>query len=327
MSPGVFVLLALSLWAGGCAGQQSTLDPAGLDADRIAQMTWVMVVGAVIIWAAVVALGWFFGQPHEAAPSRRRDFLLIVVGGVIVPVVVLTSLLVYGLRALPEHLAHAPDGSLTIDVVGRQWWWDVRYHRDGRDPVITANEIRLPVDAPVQFRLASDNVLHSFWVPALGGKMDMIPGRVTHLRLHPTRTGVFLGACAEYCGTAHALMRLRVVVMPHDQFDAWLASQAAPARVPATPMAAGGQDAFVANGCGACHRVGGTAADGRVGPDLTHVASRTTIGAETTPMTGEHLRRWITDAGRIKPGVHMPTFAALPVDDLQAITAYLETLR
>ena len=125
-----------------------------------------------------------------------------------------------------DTCARAPEGSLVVDVVGKQWWWDVRYRPAGGDEIVTANEIRLPVGEPVQFRLASDNVIHSFWIPALGGKMDMIPGRLTYLRLQPTRTGVFLGTCAEYCGTAHALMRLQVVVMEPEAFRAWLRTQA-----------------------------------------------------------------------------------------------------
>lgn len=310
----------------GCAGMQSALDPSGRDAEQIALLTWTMTAGAVVIWIAVVAIGWYYGRPHEPAPSTRRDSALIIGGGVAIPLVVLTTLLIVGLRSLPAYVARAPEGSLTIDVMGRQWWWEVRYHPPGTEPIVTANEIRLAVDEPVQLRLMSDNVIHSFWVPSLAGKVDMIPGRTTHLRLEPTRTGTFMGVCAEYCGTAHALMRIPVVVMAPDAFEAWLASQAEPAATPTTRVAVAGRDAMLANGCGACHRIDGTAADGISGPDLTHLARRLTLGAGAEPLAGDTLRRWLADAKSIKPGVHMPAFDVLPPDELDAIAAYLEGL-
>jgi cytochrome c oxidase subunit 2 len=179
----------------------------------------------------------------------------------------------------------------------------------------------------VQFRLTSDNVIHSFWIPALGGKMDMIPGRVTHLALQPTRTGVFTGACAEYCGTAHAWMRLHVEVMDRGAFDGWLAGQAAPAAPPASDAARRGQGLLVANGCGACHTVRGTPADGLTGPDLTHVASRRSLAAGVLPNDTEATRRWIALPQHAKPGVLMPAFHMLPEDDVRAVAAYLQDLR
>lgn len=321
------LLIVCAAATAACAGTHSALRPAGVDADRAAWLTWIMSIGAIVIWAAVVALGWYFGRPHAEAPDRRRDWWLIVVGGVIVPLVVLTTLLVFGLRELPAYLARAPEGSLVVDVVGKQWWWDVRYHPAGGDEVITANEIRLPVGEPVQFRLASDNVIHSFWIPALGGKMDMIPGRLTYLRLQPTRTGVFLGTCAEYCGTAHALMRLQVVVMEPEAFRAWLRTQASDAVAPDDATAARGGEAFVTHGCGACHRVRGTVANGGIGPDLTHVAGRRALGAGIRQMSPAELRQWVANASAVKPGVHMPRFDMLPPADLDALAAYLGGLR
>jgi cytochrome c oxidase subunit 2 len=206
------------------------------------------------------------------------------------------------------------------------WWWRVRYLVPGRDPIELANEIRLPVGEPVQFRLTSDNVIHSFWVPALGGKMDMIPGRITHLTLRPSRTGVFSGACAEYCGTSHALMRFYVEVMEKEGFEQWLRHQATPAVVSAGADAQG-PGAFVASGCGSCHTVRGTAAGGRMGPDLTHLASRLSVAAGTLPNEAEALLRWISRPHESKPGVHMPRFDMLPPDDLRALAAYLEALQ
>lgn len=321
------LLIVLAATGAACAGTHSALTPAGVDAERAAGLTWLMSIGAIVIWIAVVALGWLYGRPHNEAPDRRRDWWLIVFGGVIVPLVVLTSLLVYGLRELPAYLTRAPEGSLVVDVVGKQWWWDVRYRPAGGGEIATANEIRLPVGEPVQFRLASDNVIHSFWIPALGGKMDMIPGRLTYLRLEPTRTGTFLGTCAEYCGTAHALMRLQVIVMEPDEFREWLALQASEATPASDSLAVRGAEAFLTHGCGACHRVRGTAADGAIAPDLTHVGGRRALGAGIRPMTPGELRRWIADASAVKPGAHMPPFTMLPSGDLDAMAAYLGALR
>jgi cytochrome c oxidase subunit 2 len=212
-------------------------------------------------------------------------------------------------------------------VVGEHWWWRVRYLPADAPAVELANEIRLPVDERVQFQLESDNVIHSFWIPPLGGKMDMIPGRVTYLSLQPTRTGLFRGACAEYCGASHALMAFDVEVMERDAFAAWLRRQAAPATPPQDPAALRGQALFFANGCSACHRIAGTAAAALIGPDLTHLASRRTLAAGTLPNTPDALRQWLATPDRLKPDVHMPRFGMLPDADLRALVAYLGTLQ
>lgn len=190
-----------------------------------------------------------------------------------------------------------------------------------------ANEIHLPVGQPVQFQLQSADVIHSFWVPSLGGKMDMFPGRTTRLTLHPTRTGVYRGACAEYCGGPHAWMNFYVVVEEPEAFARWLEQQAAAAAIPTEPLAVRGQTLFQAHGCGACHTVRGTAADGQVGPDLTHVGSRLSIGGGILPNEPDAFLRWISQTEAIKPGVHMPVFGMLPEEDLQALAAYLEALQ
>lgn len=316
--------LAGVLCAPACTGLQSSLAPAGRDAAWIASLFWWMVAGAVVVWLATIALAFYYGRPHEGTPDRRRDRMLIVGCGVAIPLVVLTGLLIYGLRMLPPIIARAPEGSLTVDVEGEMWWWRVRYARPGETPVELANEIRLPAGEPVQFRLSSDNVIHSFWIPALGGKMDMIPGRVTYLTLRPERTGIFAGACAEYCGASHALMRFQVEVMERAAFDDWLRHQAAPATISPDTR---GADVFTANGCGACHTIRGTGADGRIAPDLTHLASRMTLAAGTLPVSVDALMRWVARAERVKPGVHMPAFDMLPREDLDALARYLESLR
>jgi cytochrome c oxidase subunit 2 len=190
-----------------------------------------------------------------------------------------------------------------------------------------ANELRLPVGRRMELQLTSPDVIHSFWVPSIAGKMDMIPGRITRLALEPTRTGIFRGACAEYCGASHALMAFLVIVMDPEEFQRWLEAQARPADAPTDALATRGHDLFLAHGCTACHAIRGTPAAGQIGPDLTHVASRLRIGAGTLPNDAGALVRWIGQTDRIKPGVHMPAFRALAADDLMALAAYLGSLR
>jgi cytochrome c oxidase subunit 2 len=302
---------------------QSALAPAGVESARMAALFWWMAGGALLIWIAVIALALYCAAPDRRKPDAR---LLIVGGGVVVPVVVLGALLIYGLTMLPPLVARAPAGALQVAVLGEQWWWRVRYLRDGLDAIELANELRLPVGERVQLRLDSDNVIHSFWVPSLGGKMDMIPGRTTYLSLQPTQTGVFRGVCAEYCGASHAQMAFYVEVMERAAFERWLAHQATAAPPPDGDLAARGAALFLANGCAACHRIAGTPAAGRIGPDLTHVAGRHSLAAGVLPSTAEALRRWLADTSRIKPGVHMPAFGMLPEGELQALAAYLTTL-
>lgn len=303
------------------AARASALEPASLEAARIALLTWWMFGCALVIWLAVLALTWACVRANPEHFTRRRAWLIIAGGGAILPAAVLAMLLSVGLAMLPALIAPAPPGSLTVAVDGELWWWRVRY-----GAVATANEIHLPVGEPVELQLASDNVIHAFWVPALGGKMDMIPGRATRMAITPTRTGVYPGACAEFCGTSHARMRFEVVVEEKAAFQRWLAHQATPATPPSRPLAARGQTAFLANGCGGCHAVRGTAATGLIGPDLTHVASRRQIAAGTRARTPATLARWIETPEVMKPGTHMPRYAMLPAAEREALVAYLESL-
>jgi cytochrome c oxidase subunit II len=319
--------LAVALIVAGCSGPQSALDPAGREAARLADLFWLMTVGAVIVWLAVIGLAFYSMRSRREPLSPRRARLFVVWGGAVVPTVVLTALLIYGLRPISALVAPAPAGSLKIAVSGEQWWWRVRYLPSGGEPVVLANEIRLPVGEPVEFQLESPDVIHSFWIPSLAGKVDMIPGRVTRLALLPTRTGVFRGVCAEYCGASHALMNFNVVVMEKAEFDRWLEEQARPATPPAEPTTARGQALFLANGCGACHAVRGTEAAGVIGPDLTHVGSRRSLAADTLANEPDAFRRWIAHTDIIKPGALMPKFGMLPEDDLRALAAYLEGLK
>lgn len=320
--------LLSSLLLAGCGGPQSALAPAGRGAEQIATLFWWMAGGAGTIWVVVIGLAIYSIRQREPH-SQRAATLLIIGGGAVLPTAALAGLLAYGLALLPGLVAPAPEGSLRIAVSGEQWWWRVRYLSADKNggSVELANEIRLPVGKRVEFLLESPDVIHSFWVPALGGKMDMIPGRRNRLALEPIRTGVYRGACAEYCGTAHALMNFYVVVQGEDEFARWLEQQRAPARPPVEPHAIRGRDVFFENGCGACHTVRGTSADGVIGPDLTHVGSRLSLGAGLLPNEPEAFLRWMARTQHVKPGVLMPAFGMLPAEDLRALAGYLKSLQ
>lgn len=319
--PPVVLLLAVHALA-GCSGEQSALAPAGREAERVAALFWVMVAGAVAIWALVVGTAVYANRIRPGPHSDRAADALLLWGGVVFPTAALAALLTYGLVLMPD--LRAPGDGLRLAVAGEQWWWRVTYlPSDGGAPVESANEVRLPVGERVEIELSSPDVIHSFWIPSLAGKVDMIPGRITRLVLEPTQTGTFRGVCAEFCGTSHALMAFTVVVMEEAEFDDWLAQQAEPA---AAPEAEPGRELFLQVGCGGCHTVRGTPAEGRIGPDLTHVASRATLGAGTLPMTEDALVRWIAHTEVIKPDVRMPSFGALPDEHVEAIAAWLEGL-
>ena len=330
--PARLALCVAAIAAGGCGSDQSSLHPAGVEAATIAQLFWIMAIGAALVWAAVVGIALYAGflgpRPHGRGTSRW----VIFAGGVVVPTLVLGALLLYGLVLMPQLRQPAGHDGLRIAVSGEQWWWRVRYLPGAEagteaNGIVLANEIRLPVGERVEFILTSPDVIHSFWIPSLGGKVDMIPGRTTTLVLQPTRTGVFRGACAEYCGTSHAFMQLLVVVMERDAFEAWLRQQARPARAPTSSLARQSEQAFASNGCGACHAVRGTSASGVAGPDLTHVGSRLSLAAGTLPNDTDAFQRWIADTHAIKPEALMPPFGMLPDADVEAMATYLEGLQ
>lgn len=340
-------LLAALLPLAACAGPQSALAPAGADAERIATLFWWMAGGAAVVWVAVVGTAVYAVRVRPGAHTERTANWLILGGGVMFPTVVLAVLLSYGLWMMPRlgpslGQAEVDSGSiggartsgplgdtLLVQVSGEQWWWRVRYVPPDGEPFELANELRLPVGERAVLELSSPDVVHSFWVPSLGGKMDMIPGRVTRTVLEPTKTGVFRGACAEYCGTSHALMAFVAVVTGREEYEAWAERQraAAASSPPGSSLASEGARLFLSNGCGACHVVRGTPADGRVGPDLTHVAGRRTLAAGTLGTETADFRRWLAETERVKPGVHMPSFGMLRDRELDALAAYLESLR
>jgi len=314
----------------GCSRARSTLAPAGVEAHDVAQLFWVMVVGAVVVWMAVVAFALYVSRAGREAREATAARWLILGGGVFTPTVVLGALLLHGLQLMPQFREPGSADGLRVEVSGEQWWWRVRYVRTGgAQPVDVelANEIRLPLGRRTEFRLGSPDVIHSFWIPALGGKVDMIPGRITTLVLEPTRAGTYRGVCAEFCGASHAFMEFEAVVMQPAAFEVWLQQQSAPAIAPVSASARRGLQVFESSGCGACHRVRGSDFNGPVGPDLTHVGSRLGLAAGTLPNDAAGFRRWIARTHALKPEALMPAFGMLPEDDLDDLALYMESLQ
>ncbi len=320
-------LLCLTL--AGCGGNQDVLRPQSGAERSIANLWWVMLGGSAVGFASVLFLlylGWRRRRRTAAGQENARlETTLVVTLGVGVPVIVLLALFVYSDVFVMRSTA-APDPRatrLTIDVIGRQWFWEVRYPGT---PVVTANEIHIPVRTPVDVVGTTADVIHSFWVPQLNRKIDLIPGRTNRVLLEADRPGRYRGQCSEFCGLQHAHMAVLVIAEPKAQFRAWLAGQTRPARVPSTPEEEQGGRLFQSQACAGCHTIRGTQARGKVGPDLTHLASRLTIGALTLRNDPAALRSWVADPQHAKPGVNMP---ALPLDrgQLNALTRYLESLR
>jgi cytochrome c oxidase subunit 2 len=310
-------LLGAALLA-ACSPQQSAIHPAGEEASGVATLFWVMTGAGAVIWFIVMGLAVYAVVGRRRPKSEKFADRFVLIGGVIFPSVVLAALLVFGLSLLPAWTeGEAPDKR--IHVTAEQYWWRIVYERADGTPVETANEVHLPVDETAEFVIDSPDVIHSFWIPALGGKMDAIPGRTNVLRLKPTRAGVYRGVCAEFCGPSHALMAFAVEVHTADSFAAWLDRLSAPASADPAP--------FNRAGCGACHSIRGVSEQGSVGPDLTHFASRSTIAAGTLPNTPDNLRVWLVSAADVKPDAHMPSYAMLPADELDALVAFLMELR
>jgi cytochrome c oxidase subunit 2 len=316
----------------GCDAEpaQSMVHPAGPAAAEIARIWWVMLGAftAVFILVMMLMLVAILRRPAASAsaptarslpPWGRTGF--IVAGGILLPVVVLTPLFIFSLLASAR--LHMPKDALTIRVVGHMWWWEVRYPDSG---IVTANEIHIPVGKPVRLELASADVIHSFWVPRLHGKRDMIPGVENVFWIQADKPGVYRGQCGEYCGTQHANMAFEVIALSPDEYDEWIDSQSAPTPVPETATTERGRQVFLTAGCKQCHAITGTAAVGNAGPDLTNVGSRRMIGGALLPNSRGNLAGWIADPQAIKPGIKMPR-TYLEADDLQALVSYLESLK
>lgn len=318
------IVLLIGLALSSCSGPHSALDPAGQEAAKVAQLFFVMLIGGILIWIAVVA-ALIFASRKKRAYSEESAGRVILWGGAIVPSVILCALLSYGMWLMPTIRPWVPDDQPVsrIEVTGEQFWWRVRYLDEaGKTMFETANEVRIAVGEPTHFSLKAADVIHSFWVPSLGGKMDMIPGRTNPLTLTADKQGTYRGVCAEFCGESHALMAFSVRAVAPDEHRTWLAERSA-----AKPPEAEGLAVFLNTGCGACHAISGTAASGRIGPDLTAFGERATLAAGTLPHTTEAIVRFVANPGVIKPGVKMPHFGMLPDDDIKKIAVFLKELR
>ena len=320
------------------AGMQDALRAAGAQAAHIGTLWNGTLALCAIVFVAVVAATlaavWrapradAATRPDTASLSGPEHRLWRRIGWA-------TGLSVAGLLALlagdvftSRALARLPlRDAVNIELVGHMWWWEARYRdAEGTGTFTTANELTIPVGRPVIVTLTSDDVIHSLWVPNLAGKKDLIPGRPTTLHFMADRPGTYRGQCAEFCGLEHALMALLVHAVPPDRYEAWAAGQRRPAAVPTDPRAVRGGAVLAQANCARCHTIRGTPAQGGLGPDLTHLASRRTIGAGMFANDSAHLARWVGDPQAMKPGVNMPASALAP-DDLHAVLAYLETLR
>ena len=327
-------LLALLLLAvvplAGCGGNQNTVHPESPQERAIATLWWVMLAGAAIgfgIILVLLTLGWL-RRHRENLPlgiGERGGARMVVGLGVITPVVLLTALFVWSdvFVIKKTQPAAASSTAMTVDVIGKQWFWEFRYPGAG---AVTANELHIPVHTRVNVVGTTADVIHSFWVPELNRKIDLIPGRRNRVTLDADRTGVFRGQCAEFCGLQHAHMAVLVFVQSRRDFQSWLANMAKPARQPAGTEARRGRDLFLSESCSGCHQIRGTSARGRIGPDLTHVATRTMLASATIPNTPASLADWIRDPQHFKPGNKMPALE-LSDSDLEALTAYLEGLK
>jgi cytochrome c oxidase subunit 2 len=325
------ILAACALLAAGCGGDQSTLKPESRPAREITTLWWWMLLIACIVFAGalgMLGLAWL-RRRREGMPLLKggstRDMGLVVAFGIVIPIVVNVGVFIVA-NFFVIRQTEAPAATttpLTIQVVGRQWFWEVRYPGT---KAVTANEIHIPVRTRVNVIATTGDVIHSFWVPRLNRKIDMIPGRRNRVLLEADKPGRYRGQCAEFCGIQHALMAMYVYAQPQAAFRRWLRTQAAGARAPATPQQRAGRTAFFADQCASCHALRGTAASGQIGPDLTHLGSRDTIAALTLPNRAQDLQLWLRDPQHVKPGNRMPDLG-LSGRDVRTLTAYLESLK
>jgi cytochrome c oxidase subunit 2 len=319
-------VLALS----GCGRTQNSLAPESHQARDIASLFWWMMGGAWIGLAVVVGLLLVAWRRRNRRPSKpgageRAGWFVVIGAGMALPIAVLAALFVIS-DVFVIRTTQAPAAGSTrrsVVVIGHQWWWEIRYPGTG---AVTANELHIPVRTPVRVEVRTADVIHSFWVPQLNRKIDAIPGRTNAIELSAGEPGSYRGQCAEFCGVQHTHMGLEVIAQTRTAFRRWLADQAEPARPPANAAARRGEQVFTSGACQSCHTIRGTSASGDVGPDLTHLAGRRTLGANTVPNTPEYLRSWIGGSQEVKPGNDMPDLK-LSRPDLDDLVAYLEGLR
>jgi len=299
------------------------LDAASASAQPVVTLSWALFIGGgLILLLVLVMIAIAVCGPRRWRRVLAREKVIIGLGFAF-PLVVLSGLLVLGLTMTAGLASSKPKpDALMITVQGEQWWWRINY--DGFE---TANELVIPVGRPVRLNLVSDNVIHSFWVPQLGGKRDMIPGHSNYLNIQADKAGNFFGICSEYCGGPHALMQFRVIALPPEQYTQWEAAQRLPANAPSGNIATRGADNFLKLGCGVCHNIEGTLAQGTSGPDLTHLGSRNTIGAAILPMDEHNIAQWTRHADTIKPNNKMPPYSYLQTDEIDDIAYYLARLK
>jgi cytochrome c oxidase subunit II len=316
---------------GACSTPMSMFSDASDAAASVSKLGWFMIWLSAAIFALVVALmvgGILRNRSRSATEVDLEDKGAgwLIWGGAVFPGVVLLALFVVSMMAMSRFPARNP--AVTIRVVGHQWWWEAVYESpDHRVQFRTANEIHIPVGRPARLLLTSADVIHSFWVPRLQGKLDVIPGDTNDLRIVAKHAGRYVGACAELCGVQHANMGILVVADDPATFARWTAAQRAPAAAPADSIAAAGRRLFVGGPCVQCHTVRGTSAAGQLAPDLTHFGSRTTLAAGTLPNELGNLEGWIANPQSIKPGTKMPTITAYSGAELVAVATYLSSLK
>ncbi len=328
-------LLGLLPLLGGCSSDMSALSPGGPVASRIADLFWMFFALACVVWVLVMlALAYALLRRRRAVAALPVDDPPGESGarGVIYVLIALTAVIVSALSILSfltgRSLASLGGSDpIEIEIVGQQWWWKVTYTSPAPSLTLTsANDIHVPAGRPVRLVLKSRDVIHSFWIPEIAGKRDLIPGQTNALDIMVSSPGEYRGQCAEFCGFQHAHMRLVLIAQKPEEFDAWYSAQLKPAPPPQSEAAKQGQQAFLTKGCVMCHQISGTPAKGQIGPDLTHVASRTGIAANTLPMTRGALAAWVADPQSIKPGTKMPR-VDLTADELNFIVDYLEQLK
>jgi cytochrome c oxidase subunit II len=313
----------------GCAGAHSITEPRSPEARSINRNYWLLFWLAVGVYAVVITLVLVAMAKRRttAEPQRRQRFdnRFIAIGGLTVPILILGVVAVVTVRVANDLSPAGASASapVQITVEGRDWWWRIEYPNDG---VVTANEIHVPVGQAVDITLISADVIHSLWIPELNGKQDLVPGQVNHLRFTADTVGKYLGRCAEFCGIQHARMLFVVFVDSQSDYRAWLDTNRAPAKAPTGGQPEHGEQILTTTACAGCHTVRGTAADGTVGPDLTHVASRSTIAAGVLPNTPADMRHWLDKTQTVKHGALMPELD-LSNADLDALVAYLEGLK
>ena len=319
-------LAALALGLAGCASHSPTMfRTASVSARDIATLTYTMFgilsVVVITVWSLLAYVVVRFRNRPESAASRTRGNTTIEIIWTAIPAVIVAVLFALTMVTTGK-LTGGPD-TVDLTVTGHQWWWQVSYSGASFE---TANEIHLPADAAITADLLSADVIHGFWCPQVGGKVQMIPGTVNHITFLPITTGTYLGECANFCGVQHAHMRFLIIVEPPAQFAAWFANQMKPAASPVGSQATAGADLIKTLSCASCHTIRGTSMAGTFAPDLTHLASRSTIAAVTLKNTPANLQRWIADPQGVKPGCKMPVIA-IPPQEVAQIVAYLDELK